>query len=224
MTSSVIPQLIRKDLRLYRFQIALTIAAGIIALIFMQRGGEVFLVLGSTWYFVAIIILACMVPIWMIVNERKKQTLTFLMSLPVSSVQYTAAKLASTWVMFLVPWLLLLACAFILIATRNIVPHGAIPVMLILALLPVVGFSLILSVAIVAESEAWAMAATVVCNSTYGIAWYLISRTPSLTVNWKAPAAIWDQAVMRMLFAEAGFVVLAMGLAFFLQSRKRDFI
>ena len=224
MTDSVIPQLIRKDLRLHRLQMAITIGAGILALVVMQRGGEVSLVLGSTWYFVAIIVLACMLPVSMVVNERKKQTLAFVMSLPVSSTQYTTAKLVSTLLMFLVPWLLLLVCALALTTTGNTIPQGAIPMVVIMALLPLIGFSVILAVAIVSESEGWAIAATVVCNSTYGIAWYLITKTPSLTVNWTRHVAIWDQTVLRLLFAEFGSVALMISLTFFLQSRKRDFI
>jgi hypothetical protein len=146
------------------------------------------------------------------------------MSLPVSSIQYTAAKLVSTLLMFVVPWLMLLICALTMVATRNTLPHGAIPVLLFLALLPLVGFSLILAVALVGESEGWAIAATVICNSTYGIAWYLITRTPSLTAHWAGPVAIWDAAVMRLLFAELGSVALILGITVFLQSRKRDFI
>jgi len=224
MTDSVIPQLIRKDLRLHRLQMVVSFGAGVLALAVMQRGGEVSLVLGSTWYFVAIIVLACLLPISMVQNERKKQTLAFVMSLPVSYIQYTTAKMVSTVLMFLAPWLMLLICALTLITTRNTLPHGAIPMILIMALLPVVGFSLILAAALVSESEGWAIAATVICNSTYGIAWYLITKTPSLTANWTGHVAIWDQAVLRLLSAEVGLVALMIGLTFLLQSRKRDFI
>ena len=222
MTDSIIPQLIRKDLRLHRLQMVITMVAGIIALAVMRRGSEVSLVLGSTWYFVAIIVLACMLPVSMVVNERKKQTLAFVMSLPVSSAQYTTAKLLSSLLMFVGPWLMLLICA--LITTRNTIPHGSIPLMLIMTLLPLIGFSLILAVAIVSESEGAAIAATVVCNSSYGIAWYLITKTPSLTVNWTRPIAIWDQTVLRLLSAEIGLIALLIGLTFLLQARKRDFI
>jgi ABC-2 type transport system permease protein len=169
MKNSVIAQLVRKDLRLHRLQIFITILAGMLALAVMQRGGEVPLVLGSTWYFVAIIVLACMLPISTIVNERKKHTLAFLMSLPVSSFQYTIAKLVSTISMFLVPWLMLLVCALTLVMTRSVIPHGAIPVMLITAMLPVVAFSLILAAALVSESEGWALAATLICTLRTGL-------------------------------------------------------
>jgi hypothetical protein len=222
VTGSIVGHLIRKDLRLHRLQIAITIAAGLVALAVLQRGGEVAFVLGSTWYFVAIIVLSSMLPIATIVNERKKQTITFLMSLPLSSLQYTTAKLVSSLLMFLTPWLMLLASAVVLVMTRNV--GGLIPMLLILAILPVVGFSFILGTALVSESEGWAIASTVICNSSYGVAWYLLSRVPSLTANWNGKIAAWNPAVLRVLAGELGLVALIITLTFFLQSRKRDFI
>ena len=222
MTGSVVRHLIWKDLRLHRFQVAITVAAGLSALAVLQRGGEVAFVLGSTWYFVAIIVLSSMLPIAAIVNERKKQTITFLMSLPISCAQYTTAKLVSSLLMFLTPWLMLVVCAAVLVVNGN--AGGLIPMLLILAMLPVVGFSFILGTSLVSESEGWAIAATVICNSSYGISWYLLSRVPALTANWNGKIATWNPAVQRVLAGELGLVALIITLTFCLQSRKRDFI
>ncbi len=222
MSFSIVPQLIQKDLRLNRIQIAATIAAGALALAVVQRGGEVPFVLGTTWFFVAIIVLASMLPISVIINERKKQTLAFLMSLPVSAAQYTAAKVLSALLMFLTPWLSLLICAVVLLTTRDV--GGMIPALMILALLPLVGFFLVLGTALVSESEQWAIAATLVCNSSYGIAWYLLSRMPSLAAHWAGRTAVWDGAVMQVIFAELGVIALVIVVTFLLQSRKRDFL
>jgi ABC-2 family transporter protein len=93
---SVIAHLILKDWRLHRLQISLTVVVGLLALAVLQHGGEVPFVLGSVWYFVATIVLGSMLPFSAIVNERKKQTLAFLMSLPLTSIQYTTAKVVST--------------------------------------------------------------------------------------------------------------------------------
>jgi ABC-2 type transport system permease protein len=219
---SIVPQLIWKDLRLNRFQIAITVAAGVLALAVLQQGGEVPFVLGTTWFFISIIVLASMLPISVIVNERKKQTLAFLMSLPLSATQYTAAKALSALLMFLVPWLILVICAAVVVTIRNVA--GLIPPLLILGLMPVVGFSVILATALVTESEQWALAATIGCNSSYGIAWYLISRMPSLAIHWNGRVAVWDPPVLHVLSAELGVIALAVVITFFLQSRKRDFI
>ena len=224
MTSSVIGHLILKDWRLNRLLISLSIGVGLIALVIAQFAGEVTRVLGSVWFFVPLCILGSMLPASAILNERKKQTLAFVMSLPVSSVQYTIAKALSISAMFLVPWLTLLISALVLIETRHIVPHGTIPMFLILAMLPLIAFSLISAAALVGESEGWLMAASIMCNSSYWFVWYLLARIPSLRANWTGPVAVWNAASIIVLSAELGSIAFIVGLTFFFQSRKRNFI
>lgn len=224
MTGSIVGHLILKDWRLNRLQIVLSMAAGCVALALSQYGGEVTFVIGTVWFFVALIVLGSMLPVSAIVNERKKQNLAFVMSLPASAAQYATAKMVATLTMFLVPWVALLSSALVVINARALLPHGTIPMVLILALMPVVGFCFISGTALVSESEGWAIAATVVCNSSYGVVWYLLARTPSLTANWAGRVAVWNSSVLRVLGSEAGLIALAAGLTFLLQSRKRDFI
>ena len=190
----------------------------------MALGGEVAIVVGSVLLLVALVVVGSMLPSSAIVNERKKQSLAFVMSLPVSVRQYTLAKLLSTVGMFLVPWLTLVGAALLLIEIRGTVPHGAIPVTLILLLLPFVGFCLITGSALVGESEGWSIAATVFCNSTYGLTWYFIARVPSMMAEARGPSTVWSSQDLTLLGAETGAIVLILGLTFYLQSRKRDFI
>src|SRR6202041_1828744 len=100
--------------RLNRVQILICIAAGAAALILTQLGGEGPMLIGTVWFFIALILVGTMLPITAIVNERKKQNLAFLMSLPISSLQYTTGKLVSTVGMFLVPWLALVTGGLLL--------------------------------------------------------------------------------------------------------------
>ena len=224
MTSSVIGHLILKDWRLNRLLISLSMAVGLIALVIAQYAGEVARVLGSVWFFVSLCVLGSMLPASAILNERKKQTLAFVMSLPLSSVQYAIAKALSTSAMFLVPWLTLLISALILIETRHVIPHGTIPMLLIIAMLPLIGFCLISATALVGESEEWLIAASIVCNSSYWLVWYLLARIPSLTANWTRPVAVWNPAALIVLSAELGSIAFIVGLSFFFQSRKRNFV
>jgi ABC-2 type transport system permease protein len=220
VTSSVIGHLILKDWRLNRRLISLCIAVGLIA----QYAGGAARVFGSVWFFVSLCVLASMLPATAILNERKKQTLTFVMSLPISSVQYTIAKALSTTIMFLVPWLTLLVSALVLIETHHVVPQGTIPIMLIIAMLPLIVFCLISAVTMVGESEGWLAAASIVCNSSYWFVWYLLARIPSLTANRTSPVAVWNATTITVLSAELGSIAFIVGLTFFFQSRKRDFI
>jgi ABC-2 type transport system permease protein len=224
MNAEVIGRLILKDWRLNRLLISLAIALGIGALGFVRFGGETTRLLGTVWFFIALIILSSVLPARAILNERKKHTLAFIMSLPVSSVEYTISKIASIWAMFLVPWLALLVSALVVIETDHAIPHGVIPMLMILLGLPLVGFCIISSTVLVGESEGWLIAANLVCNSSYWFVWYLLARIPSLTDTWKGPVAIWSPVAQRVLASELGVIAVILALTLFLQSRKRDFI
>jgi hypothetical protein len=224
MRGSLVGQLILKDCRLQRGQILFTIAGGAIALAIVEWRGEVPVVVGTVFFFIALILAAHMVPLAGITNERKSKNLAFLMSLPISSIQYTTAKLISTLVMFLVPWLMLVASALLLIEVRGIVPRGSIPIMFILVLLPFVGLSLITAAALVGESEGWGIAANVFCSSTYGLFWYFMTRIPELMIPSKGPVPVWNSTALSILGGELTMVVMLLVLTFYLQSRKRDFV
>lgn len=223
MNRSIIGPLVLKDWRLNRFSIALTLAIGLAALVVTLFGGLARLI-GVVWFFVALCILGSMLPGTAILNERKKQTMAFIMSLPVTSVQYSIAKMTSIWALFLVPWLTLLISALVFIETRNVVPHGAIPMVLILAMLPLIGFCLISSTVLVGESEGWFIAANIIINSSYWLGWFLLARIPSLSANWNNPAAVWNSTEVLVLCSELAVIALVVAVTLFLQSRKRDFI
>ena len=223
MNRSIIGQLVLKDWRLNRVLISLTLAIGLVTLLVTQFGGLARLI-GIVWFFVALCILGSMLPGSVILNERKKQTLAFIMSLPVTSVQYSIAKMLSIWGLFLVPWLTLLISALVLIETRHVVPQGAVPMVLILAMLPLIGFCLISSTTLVGESEGWLVAASIVVNSSYWLGWFLLARIPSLSANWNRPAAVWNSTEIIVLCSELGAIAFIVAVTLFLQSRKRDFI
>jgi ABC-2 type transport system permease protein len=222
MNGSVVGHLILKDWRLHRLPIILSLVCGGIALAIIQLGGQTPVLLGTAWFFIALIIFGSLVPVTNIVNEKKKQTMAFLMSLPVSPVQYTTAKLVSTVGMFLGPWLMLVISALILIYGRGIFPHGVVPLMLILAAAPLLGFCLIAAGA--HASEGWAIAFTVVCNSSYWLVWYALLQVPAVTNGLKSPVALWNPTVLAILGGEFGLIALVLGVTYFLQSRKRDFV
>jgi len=164
------------------------------------------------------------VPSSNVVNERKKQILPFLMSLPLSITQYTMAKTVSTVGIFLVPWLTLVVAAVSLIVGRESIPDGMIPTTIILSTLTLIGFCVIAGVALVSESEGWTMAATVVANTSYGYGWYLLVRNPVIREGMKSPVVVWSPEVLTIIAVEVAVIVVILGLTFYLQSRKKDFV
>lgn len=224
MKGSVVQNLILSDWQRHRIQIFLSIAGGGLALALIQVGGELPFILGATWFFVSLIVLGSMLPVSNVVNERKKQILPFLMSLPLSVTQYTTAKIVSTVGMFLAPWLTLFAAALIFIVGRKSIPDGIIPATIILMTFTFVGFCLIAGVAMVSESEGWTIAATVFANSSYGFGWYLLVRNPVIRGDLSSPVPVWSPEILTILGTEFATIVVVLGLTLYLQSRKRDFV
>lgn len=220
----VIKQLVLKDWQLYRRLIIFTVEGGAVALALLLFRRQTPAVLGSIFFFTALILVSSLLPNVSVMNERKKQTLPFMMSLPISSIQYTTAKLLATIGIFLTPWVALAAAAVWLIAGRGIFPHGVVPVTVILLLLPFLGCCIVTGVTLVGETEGWYIAANVVCNSSYGLAWYFIVSTPALARDLFSKVAVWSPTVLTVLAVEFALIVLTLALTFYLQSRKRDFI
>lgn len=225
MKTQVTLQLILKDWRLNAPAIVLSILGGAVALGIILIGGQTPFVLGAGFFFISMIFCASFLPMSNIVNERKKQTLAFMMSLPVSPAQYGVTKFLSTLGMFLIPWITLVATALYLILSRHLLPNGAIPIALILSAVPFIGFCLISGTALVGESEGWAIATTAVVNSSYWIAWFLLaSYAPSLTRSWTSPVAVWNATAVDILGAEFVVILLILVLTMLIQSRKHSFI
>jgi ABC-2 type transport system permease protein len=224
MTRSVVRQLMLKDWRLNRPMIVGSILGGALGLALVSRATEASVVVGAVWFFICLILVGTMLPLAGIVGERKNHNLAFLMSLPVSGVQYARAKLASSLGMFLVPWLCLMGVALIFVEVRGLFPRGIIPMLMILLLLPFIGFSVLTAVALIAESEGWALAANVAVQSSYGLTWYFISRIPGLAAHAKEAAPVWNSTALEILGVESAIVVGLLGLTLYLQSLKRDFV
>ncbi|MDE1988000.1 MAG: ABC-2 transporter permease [Alphaproteobacteria bacterium] len=217
--------LILKDLRQSSHVIVLAIIGGMAGLALLLIRGQTAFVLGTACFFISMILCGGVLPITNIVNERKRKTLAFMMSLPITAAQYGGAKLLSTLGMFLVPWLTLVAAGLYMILFRHVMPEGTIPTALILATVPLMGFCLVTGIALVGESDGLATAVNVVVNSSYWLAWYLIaSQAPALTSTWNSPVPIWNGTAVAVLGMEYAVIAIILALTMLVQSRKRDFL
>jgi ABC-type transport system involved in multi-copper enzyme maturation permease subunit len=180
-------------------------------------------ILGMFASMVAIIFLGILVPQQTIVNERMKQNLAFVMSLPVSYREYTTAKILCNLGAFLALWLPITIGMIGTIASTGVY-GGIIPLMVVAALAPFVGFALFVAVAIVTDSAQWAMATMAACNVSYSLVWLLLARTPGLLKDLGSPVAIWRHPLPLVIGIEIAVIVLAFALTFYFQSKKTDFI
>jgi hypothetical protein len=223
MSQSLVRHLIVKDFEMHRTAIVFTIIAGVIGLAVLQLKGIAGL-LGIIGFFTTLIVFGSLIPNSSILKERKGHNLAFLMSLPISIVEYTTAKVLAALGMFMIPWLVLVGAALSLVLRRSDIPHGVIPVMLILVTATLVGFCVMIAVALVGESEGLVMTGTIAVNVGYSFCWVLIVNNAELRDGFSSPTPIWSPTVLTVLGSEFATIAAILAITFYLQSRKKDFV
>jgi predicted cation transporter len=85
-------------------------------------------------------------------------------------------------------------------------------------------FFLLMAVALVTESERWSLLVMGACNVSYSFAWYLLIRLPQVRADAASPTPVWSERIVSIIAVEIAVIALSLGLTFYLQSRKTDFI
>ena len=222
MNRALIARLILKDWYLNRLLLVLIGAAGTLSIGLLYLRREDTGTVGLVSALIAAVILSILLPMQTVVNERKQHNLAFVMSLPISPMEYTAAKVAGNLSAFLALWAVI-AVGVLGTLARTGIFGGVIPLGMVAALSPFVTFSLLLAVSIVVESEMWALLTMGATNVSYSF-WFLLMKIPGLPEQLKSPVAIWSRPILWILAGQVTVIVVALALTFYLQSRKRDFV
>jgi ABC-2 type transport system permease protein len=222
MNRALIARLILKDWYLSRLLLVLIGAAGTLSIGLLYLRREDTGTIGLLSALIASVLLSILLPMQTVVNERKNHNLAFVMSLPISPMEYTAAKVVGNLSAFLVLWAAI-AIGVLGTLARTGIFGGLIPFGMVVALAPFVVFCLLLAVAIVVESEIWAVWTMGATNVSYSF-WFLLMKIPGLPEQLKSPVAVWSRPILLMLAGQITVIVVALGLTFYLQSRKRDFV
>jgi hypothetical protein len=162
-------------------------------------------------------------PVTGVVRERTEQTLAFVMSLPVTIREYTAAKILSQLIVFLVPWFVLGSSAILFIASSDAIPNGYIPLTLIVLTQLLALFCVVLCVSLVGESPILAQSVGIASNLVFWLSFGFIGVAPGFGLD-QDPEAVWNSPVSHMLAGQLALVPVLLGLTFWLQSRKTDFL
>ncbi len=224
MNYSMVKILMLKDWYLQRWIILGSVPGGLLALAITVTMGKAGFFLGIMLLVTVLVALGAQMAISTVINERKEQTLSFIMGLPVSFREYTTAKILANQLAFLLPWTaILLGCLTVILAFKGI-PHGMAPYVSIMCTEILVSNCLVFCVAIMTESQAWTIAAIIVGNVAFNAVGYFVAQIPSIAARMNGANMIWNSAAVVLLFSELVLVVLLLTLTFFVQSRKTDFI
>lgn len=223
MNAPMIRRLILKDLYLSRAPLALVALIGVLAVATLFFKNEVTGFIGLTSSFIALIMLGNILPMHTIVSERKRQHLPFVMSLPISPADYTAAKIVANVGTFCLVWAAI-AGALLVMFARSGVFGGFVPFIVLASLAPFAAFCVLVAVALVGESEVGAMATMVVTNVSYSFIWFFLVRVPGMRAAVTSPVPVWSDALLTIIAVEIGVIVAAVAAAFYFQSRKTSFV
>lgn len=222
--NAVVRTLVLKDWHLLRWPIVFYVVASGVALALCGTGGTFSFYAGAILLITVVISMAIHIVMATIANERTEKTLPFVMSLPITAMDYTTAKLVANGTLFLIPWAVISGAALLLIAARPELPDGLIPWTCAVMLEMAISYFFLMGVSIVSESLPWTIVAMVLGNLAFQAFLYYSSNIPSVARAMKGEAIVWNGEISTILLLEIVAIVVIIGLTFWAQSRKRDFI
>lgn len=222
----VLGRLVVKDLYLFRWLIlgAAVAGAGSLALAGRSEGGQSEgLNLGFLLYLTTIITFGILVPMLGILKERQDRSRLFVLSLPISPAGYVVAKVTSTLVVFLLPWLALTGgvVGFTLATGR---PAGALPFFVVLMGFLLGNFATLTALVASTKSELWAVAGILATNVSVTPFLIHLGKLPGVAGQSGQAAATWSPEVLTLLAIEAVWILVALAAAFLIPTRKHDFV
>jgi len=223
MNHAMVQRLIYKDWYFNRFAITAYVAAGLLSLVALALGGEAGFYAGSILLITVLVAVGAHMAM-IAVTERRDQTLAFVMTLPISTLEYTTAKIVGNLMIFFAAWTTLLVGTVAVIAGRQALPDGLIPFAIVVLFQLFAGYCLMLSVALVSESQGWTIGALVLGNLLLNGVIFAVSNAPGVGANMKSDSIVWSQPIVGVLWAEVAAILFLLGLTFYLQTRKTDFL
>jgi ABC-2 type transport system permease protein len=221
MNTEVVWRLIRKEWHFGKLFIGIMTVAGLLmltALVNVETGAlrVVTLVL-----FFAVFNGLMWLPTVTVTNERTEQTLAFLMSLPLTVKEYTAAKLIASIMLFLLSWCVLAAAMSAHYLASDTL-QAYLPLAAIVLTQALAWFCVILCVALVSESVALTSGVGILANIVFWFSFAFIGVVPDMGLVGD-PVEVWNSPVFWMLPVQLAVVPLVIGATFFIQARKSDF-
>lgn len=218
----VIKLLVAKDWRLFQKQLAAYVAGGIFALCLLGMAKAWSFYLGSLLLIVVLVAAACFSISTSLLVERKEHTLPFVMSLPVTPLDFYLAKLLGNLVTFLVPFLVMLLGTLAVILLTPL-PDGLVVFTSLVFGYVLLAYALSLSVAMAVESEGWntfAMIGSMVLINPFIMG---IGQIHAISDHVQGSRAIWSLPAVAILLGQVLLSVAVLVGTGWAHCRKRSF-
>lgn len=154
--------------------------------------------------------------------ESTDQTRLFVMSLPVSLLDYSMGKIAVVLTTYMIPWTSMLVC--LVIATMTMGKQGNVVVLPAIFLFLLCGFLLQLVTAVVSESAGWTICVMVGGNICLNVFLMKLFQDPEVAEVVKGNSVQWPMFVLQIIAVELLIICLALVVAILCQTRRRDLV
>ncbi|HEX6639328.1 MAG TPA: ABC transporter permease [Steroidobacteraceae bacterium] len=216
-------KLVFKELYVYRwFMVATAVAAALsmVAAAFGKAGFNI----GALSWLTTIIAYGVMLAIYGIAQERKENSLHFVMSLPVSPAEYVRAKLLGMLLCFLLPWLCASAAAVALIFLAPGIPDGLAPYAILLCVYLFTNFTIVMCGTLHARTDAIVAGIIILTNMSVSLFLFAVSSAEDIKSHMGDASPTWNNAFFSILLVEITVLVIAATLPLATAARRRDFL
>lgn len=218
----VIRLLVAKDWQLFQKQLAFLVLVGIVALCFLGLAKPWAFYVGALTLLIVLVSAACFSISTSLMNERKEQTLAFVMSLPVSPRDFTVSKLVGNLLTFGVPFLLLLVGTLAVVLLTPL-PDGLVVYALLIFAYILFAYAVSLAAVMSVTSEGWAtfaMIGSMVMINPYMMA---MAQVPDINDRVSVDAIVWTTPAVAILATLVVLAVTVIGVATWYHARKPAF-
>ncbi|MBL8246498.1 MAG: hypothetical protein JNL89_20035 [Rhodanobacteraceae bacterium] len=222
LNQPLIRLLVVKDWQLFQKQLAAHVLAGIVALALLGLARPWAFYLGSLLLIIVLVAGSCMSISNSLLVERKEQTLAFVMSLPVSPLDFTLAKMAGNLLTFGVPYLVLLLGTLVVILTTPL-PDGLVVFSVLLFGHILLAYSVSLMVAMQVESEGWNIFAMIASNLLINPLIMLLGQIDAIAKPAGGDAIVWSLPAVAILSAQLLLSLAALAFTLWWHGRKTAF-
>jgi len=223
MKSTIVRQLVLKDLYLNRPIIGGAFLVGGLSLV-MASTGPTGYAFGSITFLMTLIAMGMVLAMYSVAQERKDRSDLFVLSLPLSGADYARAKVIGAASSFLPPWAAITAGAVALIGTSTRIPHGLLPIMLLISGYTLTAFCILIAIVLLMKSDSRVVFSVILVNFSCTFFCFAVAAIPSVGNSMRAPEAVWSPTVFAVLACEMFVAATALALPVAAYGRKKDLI
>jgi ABC-type multidrug transport system permease subunit len=221
--AATVRKLVVKDWQIYQKQLAGFVGGLLLALGMVGMGSPMWSAAGGLLLLVLLVVVGSYSVQSCVMEERKRQTQPFVMSLPVSPMDVDWGKLLANLVIYLVPFALVVG-GLVAVTLLTPAPDGAMPWIAIIALFLLANFCISLCVAIAVDSEGWNTFTMLALMTLIGPFIYWVNQIGGIVRYAKTDQIVWSPAAIGMLAAELGVIALAILATSWIHARKSSFL